>query len=239
MRTLSHHVGALLLLGAGAARGLSLGVAAPARPIRWRAAPRLAADAEGLSQPMTVSDAKEAFQAASGRPVNPAAQGFVTNMLSGVCFAFSSPKYAYSRVFAVGYEALCTTFLEAMCPADDAEAIRSSMAAGLGLDPAVLRRDAQALLAAAEGKTEDEVLAIDDLARITAAVSSRPCPARSRPCPAAARARWPHPTPSRRHQQSFKDAEAARSCISSTRADSRQRGAVPARGRGVPMRAFS
>lgn len=121
-----------------------------------------------LSTPQNVGEAKSRFEAAYGRPVNPYAQGFVSNMLSGTQFALVAPNYLYSRVFAVGFEALCDEFLAAGTP-DDAAAIRSALAAGLGMDPATLKRDAEALLAAAEGQTESSLLAADDLARVAAA----------------------------------------------------------------------
>jgi len=121
-----------------------------------------------LIKPANVDQVKKQFNAAYGRPVGGVAQGFVSEILQSTCFALQSPKYAYSRIYAVGYEELCKAFLEG-CPSDeDREAIRSSMLIGLGMDPAKVQRDAEELLALAEGMAEAELLETADFKDVAA-----------------------------------------------------------------------
>ena len=109
-----------------------------------------------------VDEAKKAFQAAYGRPVGPTAQGFVSELLQSTCFAIQTPSYEYSRIFAVGYEALCKEFLQG-CPNDaDREALKTSMAYGLGMEYSVLARDAESLTSSASSMSEAELLASKD-----------------------------------------------------------------------------
>jgi len=121
-----------------------------------------------LIKPANVDQAKKQFNAAYGRPVSSTAQGFVSEIIQSTCFALQSPNYAYSRVYAVGFEALCKVFLES-CPSDaDREAIRSSMCIALGMDPAQVRRDSEELTALADGMAEEELLATSDFKDISA-----------------------------------------------------------------------
>merc|ERR1719359_574456 len=89
-------------------------------------------------------------------------------MISSTVFALQAPSYRYSRVFAVGFEALCKVFLAGQPDDADREAIRSSMCIGLGMDPAMVRRDSEELLASAAGKSAAELLASDDFTSIGA-----------------------------------------------------------------------
>ena len=61
--------------------------------------------------PRTVGEAKAAFQAAYGKPTPTLAQGFVGELLTSVTLATVHPTYEYTRVLAVGFEALCESFL--------------------------------------------------------------------------------------------------------------------------------
>merc|ERR1719162_316880 len=63
-----------------------------------------------LTTPANVDQAKKQLNAAYGRAVGPLAQGFVSEVIQQTCFALQSPKYAYSRVYAVGFEELCKIF---------------------------------------------------------------------------------------------------------------------------------
>ena len=142
---------------------------APAASVVRRAASvQLQADAPpAFTKPMTVGDAKVAFNGFYGRPVGVAAQGFVSEMLTSTQFALVAPNYAYSRVFAVGYTSLCKVFLQGQPSDADRDALRTSMASALGMDPAVLAADAQAMLGAASG--EDALFAGDDFKAIASA----------------------------------------------------------------------
>jgi len=122
----------------------------------------------GLKTPQTVGDAKEAFQEAYGRPVTNVLQGFVQEMITSTQFALVAPSYEYSRVFSVGFDKLCGIFLQASPSEADREAIRSSMCIGLGMDPKMVKKDAEALLAAAQGMTEEQLFEAADLKKIIA-----------------------------------------------------------------------
>ena len=127
---------------------------------------RLSAHSTGAPPP-TIDAAKKAFQAQYGRVADAPQQTFINEIIYSTQYALIAPNYAYSRVFAVGYEALCDTFLLSTCrtPADGV-AIRASLLTALSMDEAVVASDAKMLLAAAEGKSEAEVLALDDLAQL-------------------------------------------------------------------------
>jgi len=121
-----------------------------------------------LTKPTNVDQAKKQFNAAYGRPVSSTAQGFVSEVLQSTCFALQSPRYSYSRIYAVGFEALCKVFLEG-CPSDeDREAVRSSMCIGLGMDPAQVQRDAEEMTTLATGMAEAELLETPDFKEVAA-----------------------------------------------------------------------
>lgn len=121
--------------------------------------------------PMTLGAAKTAFFASYGRPVVDTAQPFVNEMLSACTVAMASPNFQYTRVFALGFESLCSTFLEGQ-PGADAAAIRAGLCAGLGLDSAAVKRDSEALTAeaGADGFDEAALFASADFEAIGKAV---------------------------------------------------------------------
>ena len=61
-----------------------------------------------------VGEAKVAFNGKYARPVNGPQQGFVNEMLTSVTLATCQRTYKPSRVFYLGYETLCKTFLAAV-----------------------------------------------------------------------------------------------------------------------------
>jgi len=124
-----------------------------------------------MKTPADIGEAKVAFQNAYGRnniPSQPV-QSFINSMLTQQ-FALVAPTYRYSRIYAVGFETLCTAFLEGTArDAKDGEEVRTSLYVGLGMDAAECKADADALLALAAGKTEEELLASDDFQQVKAA----------------------------------------------------------------------
>lgn len=124
--------------------------------------PRLLLGIGELNPPKTIGDAKYAFNAAYGRPVNGMQQGFVNELLSSSTIAIASSSYKYSRIFAVGFESLCTAFLEGVSNDDERERLRSSMCIGLGIDPKKMQKDAAALEELAKASSEEALLASDD-----------------------------------------------------------------------------
>lgn len=116
--------------------------------------------------PRTVGEAKDAFQEAYKAPVGSVAQSFVNEMITSVTLATGMPSYKYTRVFAVGYEALCDSFLTVIENDKQRENIKECMYIALELDGKQLKKDADDLKALCAGKTEDELLATPDFVEI-------------------------------------------------------------------------
>ena len=96
------------------------------------------------------------------------AQSFVNEMLTSEGIAMNSKKYRYSRIFAVGFNTLCDIFLSAGIREDSAKLARDALCVAYGFEPKTVYKDAEALKAAAEGKSEEEVLALKDLTDLAA-----------------------------------------------------------------------
>lgn len=150
----------------------------PSAPIASRAcAPSMCDAAATKTVPVTVGDTKVKFTNALGAAlgVNPQfcqipqnMQSFANELIMSETLAMASPRYTYTRVFALGFETLCDTFLSDGRSEKTAAATRSAMCVAFGLDQAQLEADASALRALSEGKSEEEVLAIDDLKELAA-----------------------------------------------------------------------
>jgi len=162
----------IVVLGASAhlfASAYQLPATASAPAVRARSGIAKAALLADATPPKTVGDAKIAFQAAYGRPVGGVQQGFVAEMLTSVTLAMLAPTYQENRVFSLGFENLCTTFLGGAVSEEQQAKLHDSLCAGVGFDKDAVAAEAAALEAFATGKTEDELLASDDLAAIAAA----------------------------------------------------------------------
>jgi len=118
--------------------------------------------------PKTIGEAKAAFKEKYGRPVNMLVQGFVNEMLTSVTLAMMKPSYQSSKVFSLGFEALCKTFLESVNE-EEQEKLHDALCMAVGFDPKMVRKESDDLEAFANGKTEDELLAGEDLKAIAAA----------------------------------------------------------------------
>jgi len=118
--------------------------------------------------PKTIGEAKAAFQKKYGRPVNKFVQGFVNEMLASVTLAVMKPRFQRSKVFSLGFEALCETFLESVNQEEKKE-LHDALCMAVGFDPKMVRKEAENLEAFANGKTEDELLAAEELKAIAAA----------------------------------------------------------------------
>ena len=66
---------------------------------------------EKSTLPKNIGEAKTAFFESYGRPVGGEQQGFVNEMLDSLALLVSSPAYTPNRVFYLGVETLCKTFL--------------------------------------------------------------------------------------------------------------------------------
>lgn len=149
---------------------LSSGALLRTPPTQRVVAPRM--DVGDLQTPKTIGDAKNAFNAAYGRPVNAMEQGFVNELLSSSVVAFAAASYKPSRVFAVGFESLCKVFLEGMSSDAEREKLRAALCIGLGTEPDAMRADADALMEIASSSgSEEELLACEDMREIAAATN--------------------------------------------------------------------
>jgi len=124
---------------------------------------------ETSNVPKTIGDAKTAFTSAYGRPVSGVQQGFVNEMLSSMALTVSSPAYKPNRVFYLGFQSLCKTFLEGSSSESEQQAITTSLCTACGLDPGRLAAEAAAFEEFATGKSEQEILASEDLKAIAEA----------------------------------------------------------------------
>lgn len=118
------------------------------------------------TMPKNIGEAKTAFQAKYGRPVSGLQQGFVNEMLSAVTLAVSTPSYAPSRIFYLGFNTLCTTFLEGVASDAEREALTNGLSYACGLDAKRLAQQAEEISSFAQGKSEDELFASDDFTSI-------------------------------------------------------------------------
>jgi len=142
------------------------GEALQVRAARGRLPGRLVADAARAPQPamggMTVAEAKEVFWGNIGSSLSMPVQSFVNEMIQSTTFAMASPDFKYTRVLALGYERLCDEFLASVDPELKTK-VKTNLALALRFDPDSIPRDAEALKSLAAGKSEEEILALEDL----------------------------------------------------------------------------
>jgi hypothetical protein len=117
----------------------------------------------------TIGEAKVAFNGKYARPVNGPQQGFVNEMLTSVTLATCQRTYKPSRVFYLGYETLCKTFLAAVDSDFEREKLYDALAEGVGFDGPELKKEAEKLASSAGGLTEEQLFAAEDLALIPSA----------------------------------------------------------------------
>jgi hypothetical protein len=124
-------------------------------------------DLPPLKTPATVQEAEEAFYAAMTPYINSGpVQAFSNNMIQLNQFAIIAPTWKYSRIWAVGFMALCDTFLETCRTEENKVLTTAALLYGLGMDVAEVQADAEALKAACAGKTEAELMELDDFRHI-------------------------------------------------------------------------
>lgn len=114
-------------------------------------------------RPATITEANRAFRASlGGTPIRSPTLKFAECMIESSCIW----RFEYDRIFAVGFSALCTTFLTSCRSNADADAVRAAMCFALGLEDADVRTDAAGLCAAAAGLSEAELFASDDFVKV-------------------------------------------------------------------------
>jgi len=145
------------------ARSVRPAAAAAAGASRVLPAMLLGMGGEKSEVPRTVGEAKAAFQAAYGKPTPTLAQGFVGELLTSVTLATVHPTYEYTRVLAVGFEALCESFLVAIPEEARRKELHDCMCTALELDAEQIKADSDALKAQAAGMSEADFLALPEL----------------------------------------------------------------------------
>ena len=127
-----------------------------------------------LVVPATASDAHKALRASFGGrytvAVSAATQKFLNFIVEDRTCVF---RWRYSRVYAVGFHALCDAFLRGSCrTAADEAATRAALCVGLGLDQAAVWADAASLCEEAAGLDRQQLLATEEFRQIAAAQGS-------------------------------------------------------------------
>ena len=102
-----------------------------------------------------------------------AAQSFVNEILTSEGLAMNTPRYRYSRIFAVGFQSMCDVFLSVGITDSTAQLVRESLCVAFEFEPSTVYADAADLLELAKGKSEEEVLALDDLKELAGSSSSQ------------------------------------------------------------------
>jgi len=160
----------LLLLASCLTYSHGLQLAQSARPVTAatcasRAVPAMLLGMGGQQSelPRTVGEAKAAFQEAYRKPTPMLAQGFVGELLTSVTLATVHPTYKYTRVLAVGFEALCDSFLVGIPTEEQRKLLHDCMCTALELDAEQIKKDADALKAEAAGMSEADFLALPEL----------------------------------------------------------------------------
>ena len=103
-----------------------------------------------LQEPSTISEAQKVFRDNfKGRLVTAETQKFLNVMIEDRAVIF---RFTYTRVYALGFVALCNVFLKASCRTpEDEKFTRSALCFALGLDEAQVASDAAAVLEEARG----------------------------------------------------------------------------------------
>merc|ERR1740123_2667746 len=89
-------------------------------------------------------------------------------MMQLITIAMMSPTYQHTKVFSFGFEALCKTFLPSVVNEEKQVRIHDALCTAVGYDPETMKKEADAVEALATGKTENELLASEELQAIAA-----------------------------------------------------------------------
>merc|ERR1719460_993830 len=114
----------------------------------------------------TIQEGKDDFQKFWGKgfsggwgdgtaPLPMSTTAFINEMITTVTIAQASPNFQYSPVFAVGFETLVSYYAIEVRDEAARERMRVALAKALLTDPAQVKREADELLAAAEGADEE------------------------------------------------------------------------------------
>ncbi len=107
----------------------------------------------------TVSDSKRAFYAAHTHPINSIYRRVVEELLVEMHLLSVNSVFAYDPIFALGVINSYDRFMESYRPEADRVSILNAVCSALKQDVTTYRRDAEAMLAAVEGVSEDDLIA--------------------------------------------------------------------------------
>ena len=65
-------------------------------------------------------------------------QSFANEMITSTTLAMATPSYRYTRVFALGFDRLCSIFLAAGCSEVTAKAVRNSLCIAFEVEESAL-----------------------------------------------------------------------------------------------------
>jgi len=118
------------------------------------------------SVPRTVQEGKDDFQVMWGKgqvsgwgegtaPLPMSTQAFCNEMITTVTIAMASPNYQYAPPFGLGFETLCSYYAVELRVESERGRMSEALAGALLADAAQMKKDAESLLAAADGVTEE------------------------------------------------------------------------------------
>jgi len=149
---------------------------APASPLRDAVAARqssprivLTPIMGAVGEPRTIEEGKNDFQKSWGEgfvggwgdgtaPLPMSTQAFVNELITTVTIAMTSDNYQYSPIFGVGFELLVDMYALELREGAARERMRVALAKACLTDPAQMKEDSDALIAAAEGAADVEAL---------------------------------------------------------------------------------
>jgi hypothetical protein len=125
----------------------------------------------------SVQDGKDDFQKYWGTgfsggwgddtaPLPMSTQAFVNEMITTVTIALASPNYQYSSAFGLGFQELVKYYTIEIRRDEQREKMRVALAKALLTDPVQMAKDAESLVAAAEGLTEEQLFETPEFKRL-------------------------------------------------------------------------
>ncbi|NJM98485.1 MAG: photosystem II biogenesis protein Psp29 [Phormidesmis sp. RL_2_1] len=98
----------------------------------------------------TVSDTKRAFYSTHTRPINAIYRRVVEELMVETHLLLVNVDFVYDAIYALGVVSVFDRFMTGYEPESDKQSIYSAIIQAVGADPGQYRRDAEAILAAAQ-----------------------------------------------------------------------------------------
>lgn len=116
-----------------------------------------------MNNPPTLSDTKRAFYAAHTRPINSIYRRVLEELMVEMHLLGVNATFTYDSIYALGVVTTFDRFMEGYRPEADRDSIFSALCGAVGSDVQTFRRDAEAILAATDGLSPDDLLALFNL----------------------------------------------------------------------------